>query len=183
MSKKSKKAIKSNLRLAQPEYAEFYWAYGSNLNVEHMAQRCPGATKIAPMHVNDAKLIFRGVADVTFDKGGCCPGGLWRITPECETALDRYEGVASKLYLKRYIPIEVDGKRHECLFYQMSWTKGIQPPNEYYAETIIQGYKDFGLDPEYLFAAIDESWNNKQITDRLRRRYERKGRPNLYRAG
>jgi len=159
-----------------------YWAYGSNLCVRHMKRRCPRAVKLRPLVVKQAALVFRGVADVTLRDGSQVQGGLWRISGECERLLDQYEGVKSNLYIKRYLPVTQDGKKQDCLFYQMATHRGIMPPSEAYIDTIAQGYKDFGLDLADLDAALQEAWGTKKVTTMLRERHERKGRPKLARA-
>lgn len=160
----------------------FYFAYGSNLNVRAMKRRCPRAKPVKRMFVTDGALIFRGVADVTLRKGGLVPGGLWKITEECERSLDAYEGAANRFYLKRYLLIEVDGRKEDCLFYQMRMSRGVMPPSEIYIETIAQGYRDFGLDLSRLDAALCESWSNKEVTEVLRERHVRKGKLPLARS-
>jgi len=161
----------------------YYWAYGSNLNVNQMRLRCPGAVQVSPLILEDGMLVFRNVADVTAIRGRKIAGGLWKITPEHEATLDKNEGVASRWYLKRYILIEVDGKKHDCLFYQMRISTGIMPPTEAYLDCIIQGYRDFNLDLNLLDAALHESWSNKQLTPLLRERHSRRGSPRLARYG
>lgn len=158
-----------------------YWGYGSNLNEEAMAFRCPKARKIGPKSINDCRLVFRGVADVVFDKGGSCPGGLWSITDQCEEALDRFEGVAGGIYVKRYLKIRHEGGEKSCLFYQMKRERGIMPPARNYLATIAQGYRDFGLDVEYLEEAVAQSWGSKSITPTLRARRYRKADSTLAR--
>jgi gamma-glutamylcyclotransferase (GGCT)/AIG2-like uncharacterized protein YtfP len=135
----------------------YYFAYGSNLNKDQMAKRCPRAVAIGPMILPEARLVFRGVADVEYDETGEVHGGLWRITKRCERALDRYEGVAGGLYRKVYIEIElpVKGKRvaRRCLLYVMN-RESYYPPDYWYAGTIRKGYLDFGLDTTKLREAI-----------------------------
>ena len=162
--------------------AKYYWAYGSNLNVAQMKLRCPKAKVVGPFPLEDGALVFRGVADVEGRKGSVVPGGLWKITPECEAALDRYEGVAWKMYDKRYIVLKMpNGKVVDCLFYKMR-SSGIMPPSEAYLSSIIQGYKDFGLDMSYLEQAVEHSWSKKNKTAVEKRRYMRWGQPSLARA-
>jgi hypothetical protein len=161
---------------------QLYWAYGSNLCVEAMKRRCPAAKKVrGNLVVQDAALVFRGVADVVYREGYAVQGGLWRITRECEEALDTYEGVAAKLYMKKYLKLKVNGRVEYALFYQMSISRGVMPPSEAYLATIAQGYKDFGLDLEHLELAVQESWDDKKVTQRLRRRHLMRGAPRLAR--
>jgi gamma-glutamylcyclotransferase len=158
--------------------ANYYWAYGSNLNVAHMRVRCPKARKVRSLVLKDGALVFRGVADVQGRRGSFVPGGLWRITAECEQSLDRYEGVSSGFYEKRYFAIKIGGKVEDVLFYKMR-SRGIYPPSQSYLSTIMQGYEDFELDPAFLRAALEEAWSKKRKTPEIRHRIKRRGLPSL----
>lgn len=135
----------------------YYFAYGSNLNKEQMHRRCPKAVAVGKLTLPKARLVFRGVADVIYDPKSNVPGGLWKITKTCERALDRYEGVASGLYAKRYIEISLveDGERvsRQALLYTMN-RDYFAPPADWYASVIRMGYRDFGLDRAVLEEAI-----------------------------
>jgi len=160
----------------------FYWAYGSNLSENQMARRCPDAIKYGPMSVKDCALVFRHVADVTLREGSTTPGGLWQITARCERALDVAEGVAARIYMKRYFLIKIAGKQFTCLFYQMRAKDGIMPPSEGYLRKLTKGYADFGLDHASLDLALQESWGGKVLTEDLLERHERNGHAPLARA-
>ena len=155
------------------------WAFGSNLCVRHMAMRCPRAKKFRAFTVGEAALVFRHVADVTDRADSVVPGGLWKITPQCEASLDVYEGVASGLYLKRYLEVKIDGKYEDVLFYQMRESHGVMPPGDRYLATIVEGYRDFGLDLDILDAYLQESWGNKKVTEALARRRISRGEASL----
>jgi hypothetical protein len=165
---------------------QLMWSFGANLNIRSMLHRCPRAVLCKPLIVADAALVFRGVADVEIRKGSFVQGGLWWITEECEEALDRFEGVRHGLYKKMYLPVwkkRISGEWRKALFYKMNDEHGIMPPSAHYAQTIAQGYRDFGLDLEFLDAAIQESWTEKKVTPTLRRRADIKGWPKLSRGG
>ncbi len=67
-------------------------AYGSNLSVEQMAHRCPGA-KIAGMaYLQDWKLVFRYHATIEPCEGRVVPVLIWEIGEQDERSLDMYEG-------------------------------------------------------------------------------------------
>jgi gamma-glutamylcyclotransferase (GGCT)/AIG2-like uncharacterized protein YtfP len=155
-----------------------YFAYGSNLNVAHMARRCPDAIAIGKFTMNNARLVFRGVADCIYEPGSTCVGGLWQITEECERALDRYEGVGSGMYRKERVPVSGFEDDTEVLYYAMNST-GIFPPSQDYLDTIRQGYRDFGLPMKQLHAAVKASWDDKAPSHVERQRYRRNGRPAL----
>lgn len=156
------------------------FAYGSNLNVDQMARRCPAAEPIGRLKLQDWRLVFRGVADVIPEPGAVCYGGVWRITPACEEALDRYEGVDSGLYTREWIPIK-PGKHGETamLVYCMTST-GIMPPSAGYLQCIKDGYRDFAMPPAawgLLKDAVRTSHDDKAPTHLERQRRMRTGRP------
>src|SRR5262245_315509 len=117
-----------------------YLAYGSNLNVEAMARRCPRARKVGPLILAHSRLVFRGVADIEYAQDESCPCGLWQITWQCEQVLDGYEGVAGGLYSKVFLEAlnRKTNKQEKILVYQMNST-GVMPPSDYYLQTIKQG--------------------------------------------
>jgi hypothetical protein len=152
------------------------FAYGSNLNLTQMLRRCPAAKPLGRFDLDDARLVFRGVADVEYAEGESCPGGLWEITRACERELDRYEGVEYGLYRKTYITVKMlkTGKVRRILVYQMN-NDGIMPPDRYYLNVVAEGYRDFGLDLGYLQEAVNNSWREKHKNRVLRRRRLRRG--------
>ena len=73
-----------------------YIAYGSNLNRQQMAERCPTAKILGTSALSDQRLLFRGpgggaVATVEGFKGGSVPVLLWEITGRTGV-FGRYEG-------------------------------------------------------------------------------------------
>lgn len=77
---------------------KLYFAYGSNINLDQMAYRCPAAQVVGPVVLEGYELLFRGnasgngVATIKPKEGQQVHGLLWRITPGCERSLDLYEG-------------------------------------------------------------------------------------------
>ena len=66
-----------------------YIAYGSNLNLSQMEQRCPTARVIGTSEIKDYELVFRGsrysaVATIELCEGSNVPVLLWGIQPEDE---------------------------------------------------------------------------------------------------
>jgi len=157
---------------------KFYWAYGANLCAEQMQKRCPGAIQVKPLTLPSGVLVFRGVADVVFKENSTVHGGLWYIKNEHEWRLDAYEGVSMGLYEKCYLKFKFNNSKkvHRCLYYQMNPDiDGIMPPGDRYLETIAKGYADFGLPMAALDAALQASWNDKEVTEHLRLRRDRRG--------
>ncbi|MEG2198102.1 MAG: gamma-glutamylcyclotransferase family protein [Cellulosilyticaceae bacterium] len=127
---------------------KIYAAYGSNMNLKQMGMRCPAAVVIGTGEVKDYRLTFRGltkgVANIERSQEGSVPIVLWEITPECEVALDRYEGYPS-LYTKKTIEVDLkDESRIEAMAYVMARRYQDYPaePSKTYLDTIIRGYKD-----------------------------------------
>lgn len=150
----------------------FYLAYGSNLNLAQMRLRCPKAVPDGSIMLRDARLVFRGVADVIYSPGDEVPVGVWRITPDCERALDRYEAVDNGLYSKEEVALS-DGR--EALIYVMN-DDGIAPPSRWYLDTIREGYDDFRLDHRFLDEAVRHSWTRKDHSHQTFARRERQRR-------
>lgn len=137
---------------------KYYLAYGSNLNKDQMARRCPGAEPIGMALIHDYELVFRrGFLTIEPKEGSSVPVGIWRITAENEKALDRYEGYP-KFYRKEYFNIPFwmpndDGANEHCLAYVMNDGFPLEVPSDFYFYTVMQGFTDFGLDKVPLIAA------------------------------
>ena len=138
----------------QPIFKPYYYgAYGSNLNVGQMRVRCPEARKVGSETLQDWQLVFRQVADVVPSRGCKTLLGIWRITEQCEQALDQYEGYPH-LYTKEFI--QIDNKI--VMIYRMSSAYPISPPLQGYLDTIVNGFEDFALDRQPLLDALQHCW-------------------------
>jgi gamma-glutamylcyclotransferase (GGCT)/AIG2-like uncharacterized protein YtfP len=138
-----------------------YLAYGSNLNLEQMAMRCPLAKVVDTTSIKGYKLLFRGshdgaVATVEPCKRGSVPVLVWEITPADEAALDRYEGFPF-LYRKDKIKVRLDGKRVTAMVYIMNEGRPLGTPSCYYYSNILEGYKTAGFDVDILRTAVNDS--------------------------
>ena len=139
---------------------KYYLAYGSNLNKEQMARRCPGAEPIGAALIHDYELVFRrGYLTIEPKEGSSVPVGVWRISDDNEKALDRYEGFP-KFYRKEYFNIPFwmpgeNGENERCLAYVMNDGFLPEEPSYHYLETVYKGYNDFCLDCAPLDDAVD----------------------------
>ena len=84
-----------------------YLAYGSNLCLDQMRERCPAAETGPVVALPGWRFIInrRGVATLRPCPGGQAWGLVWQLTRECEATLDRYEGVAAGHYTKAEIEV------------------------------------------------------------------------------
>ena len=138
-----------------------YIAYGSNLNLPQMAFRCPTAKVVGAAEIKDYELLFRGsrsgaVATVEPLAGSNVPVLLWKIRPQDELSLDRYEGYPH-FYRKELFPIELSGKQAKAMVYVMNDGYSLGAPSDYYLNTILEGYKSAGFDTEFLEQAVEKS--------------------------
>lgn len=134
-----------------------YIAYGSNLNLDQMAGRCPTAEIAGKAVLRGWRLAFRGVATIERRAGYTVPVLVWRLQPEDEAALDRYEGWPH-LYYKENLKVTLDGKRRTAMVYIMNGNAHpYSPPSKGYMETILHGYESAGFDPGILYRAAGES--------------------------
>ena len=111
-----------------------YGAYGANLNMANMEVRCPQAKPILGFNLEGYRLVFNGVADIVKDKDAQVPIGLWKITKECEKALDRFEGYPY-LYKKIRVDLDIPGVNGKVMIYVMR-NKGVALPAAHYFNTI-----------------------------------------------
>ena len=133
-----------------------YIAYGSNMNLEQMARRCPTAVVVGHAMLENWKLVFNGVASVERSKGDRVPVVVWDIKPDDEAALDLYEGWP-RLYRKETRRIRLNGKLANAMIYIMNNVKGYLPPNTGYYNVILEGYKSAGFDTEILREAASRT--------------------------
>jgi len=106
---------------------QLYFAYGSNINLEQMAYRCPGAKVFGPAALEGYELLFRGnssrgygVATIAPKEGSRVEGLLWRITPANERSLDIYEGYPS-FYEKETVSVKTpNGQSFAVMAYVMT---------------------------------------------------------------
>ena len=153
-----------------------YFAYGSNINLEQMEHRCPDAQLVGPVTLQNYELRFRGsgFATVTPKKGSVVHGLLWKLTPEYEQALDRYEGYP-RHYIKETVTVQtVDGSKIPVMAYIMAEPMCRQPALPYprYYRAIQQGFEANGLPVE----SLEEAWN-RTINEICTGTMERPDRP------
>ena len=153
--------------------AKYYIAYGSNLNLEQMARRCPTAKVVGSTTLKNYRLMFQGgshtaVATVERSQGDEVPVLLWRLQPKDEKALDVYEGWPH-LYRKETLRVTVNDKRLYAMIYIMNEDRNpYGEPSPRYFFTILTGYKSAGFDFRILREANARSKKEleRQWTDR-----------------
>ena len=138
-----------------------YVAYGRNLNILQMKQRCPTAKLCGTGTVENYQLQFKGrpqsaFATISPKEGSSVPVAVWELQPRDERALDLYEGYPSH-YFKRDIPVQLDGKEVVGMAYIMDLKMDHGLPSLAYYQTVQEGYEDCGLDVSVLERAVLDS--------------------------
>jgi len=104
-----------------------------------------------PFRIEDLKVPHRYET-----KGESVPVLLWRIMPNDEKALDRYEGYPH-LYRKETVKVRFKGQWVPAMVYIMNEGRPLGAPGRYYYEVIRQGYIDAGFDISFLNKAVRDS--------------------------
>ena len=145
--------------------SKIYLAYGSNMNLNQMKYRCPNAVLMGTAVLSGWRLMFRRksrpVATIEKETGCSLPVVLWEITDECEDSLDVYEGYPS-FYTKTDVSAPFNGRTISAMAYVMTPGHELgKPPADYY-NTILEGYRDNGIDPAPLDEAVRWSVENSR---------------------
>ena len=129
-----------------------YFSYGSNSNIEQMSIRCPNAELIGAATLKGWRLAERTHADIHEDGRCKVHGVLWKITPACLRALDRFEGYPN-YYTRSGVQVRSHGRWFSCFTYWMADTCPLdnRPFSDHYAAVCIEGALENGvpLDPIY----------------------------------
>lgn len=165
--------VKSYIRKAHVECYPYYFAYGSNLNIEQMNKRCNKPRLIGTTFVENYRLAFRYNGNqsspknrLTIEKakGIKVPIAVYQITGKDKINLDTSEGVRKGCYKLQIFDIKISTKNGSRKFKAFSYVmpKGrpfAKPDANFteYVKIIRAGYKYFGFDEKLLDEAIKDS--------------------------
>lgn len=146
---------------------KYYLAYGSNLNIDQMAWRCPDARVLGTAEIAGYRLLFKGSKTGSYltieaMEGAKVPVAVWEVSAADEQRLDRYEGFPT-FYYKKEMPITYTGirtkrkRRVTAFVYIMHEDRPLGVPTRGYLETCMVGYHDFGVDGNALKKALNDS--------------------------
>jgi len=148
---------------------QLYFAYGSNLCVAQMAERCPSAQVVARALLPDHTLIFPrrsarrncGVASIAACSGRVVWGAVYRLTARDIVSLDASEGhiverdPVQNAYNKSDVVVLRDGVVDaliQAFTYIAVPTPGRHVPGAEYRELMIRGARERRLPPSYVAA-------------------------------
>lgn len=140
---------------------KLYIAYGSNMDEEQMAFRCPTAKLLGKSEVKDYQLMFKGsltgaYATIEPNEGSTVPVLIWEIEKADEARLDRYEGYPT-FYYKKNLLIELSGKTETAMVYIMDERRRLGEPSSHYYDVLETAYRKFGFDMKILIEAYEYS--------------------------
>ena len=145
-----------------PPHELMYFAYGSNLNLQQMRERCPGARHIMRAVLPGYRLAFvwqskrwngGGVASVLPDPAASVPGLLYEMTEDDVARLHVWEGVP-QAYTPHAVEVVCSDVQAAPAYTYLHSRNTANPPAKGYFDIIWRGYRHFGLGEETLFQAV-----------------------------
>jgi gamma-glutamylcyclotransferase (GGCT)/AIG2-like uncharacterized protein YtfP len=128
---------------------QVYFAYDANLCRAHMSLWCPDAEPLSRATLPHYRLIFRTWADVAPSPPDHVPGALYELGPKDMAALDEFED-HPRLYHRLNVLVSTESGPVDAVTYQMNPGRALALPGEDYLNLLLEGYEDWGLDPEQL---------------------------------
>jgi hypothetical protein len=133
-----------------------YFAYGSNMDREGMAGRCPRARLIGLARLPRHRffIMSEGYASIMRDPRRAVLGALWDVPFADIPSLDRYEQVSAGLYSKITQPVVIEdktlgGAKRALVYVGRSARPGKPKPG--YLELVLQSARSLGLPDSYLY--------------------------------
>jgi hypothetical protein len=128
-----------------------YFAYGSNMDRAAMATRCPASKPLGSARLARHRFIVTGdgYASVVRDPRRTVWGLLWDIAFADMPALDRYESVASGLYVKLSQPVIASAGARRALIY-VARSQAAGRPRPGYMEGVLAAAREAELPEDYL---------------------------------
>lgn len=133
----------------------YYIAYGSNMDINQMKERCPDSKFIGTSELKNYQLNFRKSCSnyfATLDRkeGSSVPAVIWSVSKDDEKRLDRFEGVAINCYYKITIEIDVGGDIVEGLCYLIDESRDEGKPPLNYINILKDAYARFNFNASQL---------------------------------
>ena len=115
-----------------------YFAYGSNMDVDAMARRCPRSKALGLARLERHRLaaMREGWLTAVRDPSSAVHGVLWSLALTDVAALDRYEGLFEGLYAKETQPVIAErGPKQAIVYFGVNAGPGVPRP-AYIAEVL-----------------------------------------------
>jgi Gamma-glutamyl cyclotransferase, AIG2-like len=115
-----------------------YFAYGSNMNVDAMARRCPRskALGLARLERHRLAVMREGWLTAVRNASSAVHGVLWDLALSDIAALDRHESLSQGLYIKETQPVIAErGPKRAIVYFGANAGPGVLRP-AYIAEVL-----------------------------------------------
>lgn len=145
------------------EKGTLYIAYGNNLNITQMSYKCPGSRIFGVGKIENYRLIFKAAgvcayATIEPCEGNFVPAVIWEIGQGEEERLDGYEGFPTH-YFKQNIDVTLADRKVEGMTYIMNEKAHYARPGWQYFNSVLEGYRRFGLEEYKLYEALYRTGN------------------------
>ena len=139
----------------------FYMAYGMLTNPDYMGD----SQRVGVAELRNFEFELRQHANVIPKAGSTVYGGLWIITRQQLSQLDRIEGYPT-YYDRKTVPVYVDGEKYAAEVYTMTPESrevvDDTSPSMSYVKSIVTGYKAFGIPTGQLADALKKTKEETQ---------------------
>ena len=133
-----------------------YFAFGSNLDADQMAERCPGARARFAARLPDHRIAFTyasrrwggGAADILPAAGHSVWGLVWELDEEDLAQLDGYEQGYERVALA---VLDASGAPHRVVSYRVI-AKGDHRPTRHYLDKMLRWAERWRFPDTYLEA-------------------------------
>jgi hypothetical protein len=133
---------------------ELYFAFGSNLDADQMAERCPGARAAFRARLPDHRIDFThasqrwggGAADIVHEPGGTVWGMVWQLEESQLTVLDGFERGYERVELT---VLDAADRPHRVLSYRVR-EKGAHRPTRLYLGKLLRWGERWEFPADYL---------------------------------
>ncbi len=130
-----------------------YFSYGSNMDVAAMTARCPRSKPLGLARLMRHRLAVmrEGWLTIARDPRATVHGVLWELAFADVPALDRYEGLGDRLYVKAFQPVIAPGGAKRAMVY-FGANAGPGRLRDDYAAEVLAAARAWGLPREGIAA-------------------------------
>ena len=156
------------LMLADRRKSRYVVAYGSNLSLDRMRQRCPSCKVVGTSVIEGYRLLFKrsltgAYATIEQDANSVVPVVVYHISLEDELRLDRFEGCPT-YYYKKELMLQITRKngtiikeRKPCAAYILHEHRALGEPSMSYFRLLDEGYARYGFETQILDQGLSAS--------------------------
>lgn len=136
----------------------YYFAYGSNLSLKQMLERCPHARFVAKAKIKDHRFEITGysarwrggVATIEMQKDSEVWGVVYEVDSHCLLRLDGFERLRQKAYSRKVVTSHFSNGKTKRVMVYIREPKKITHSGAKYRRTILKGALSAGLPLEYI---------------------------------